>query len=202
MVEKTVPFFEMSTEEYEKHLFNHARDEDELFAQAAHALSLKGASVLLDLCCGTGRELDEIMKISPWISVTGLDASPGLLAKLLAKPYASRLTLINCTSLVIPFAKCAYDGAVSCFLSHHLTAEQRLFLYKDVFEALRVGGKYVEADITAASPAGGPAPGLGEYSTTAETTLRLLREAGFLSADVRWQKDHKAIFVARKDVRK
>lgn len=208
MADKTGYFFENDAAEYETHIYSHVGCDDELYQQTAKALALKGASLLLDLWCGTGRELDEIMKLSPWVSVTGMDVSPTLLAKLLAKPYASRLTLVNCRSLTTPFGTGTFDAAVAVMAMHHFADEDRLAIYRKVLEALRPGGRYVETDLVARDDGEAAAyldrwrPGDAarcERPVTAERIETLLREAGFVSVARRWERDAQAIFVAGKD---
>ena len=207
MADKTGYFFEDAAE-YETHINSHVGCDDELYQETAKALSLKGASLLLDIWCGTGRELDEITRLSPWVSVTGMDLSPTLLAKLLAKPYASRLTLVNCRSLTTPFGASAFDAAVAVMAMHHFADEDRLAIYRKVFEALRPGGRYVETDLVARDDAEAAAyldawrprdAAHCERPATAEKIEALLREAGFSGITRRWAKDSRAIFMAGKD---
>ncbi len=211
MADRTVYFFESDVAAFEAHMRSHAGCDDELYQETAKALGLKGASQLLDIWCGTGRELDQIMKLSPWICVTGTDPSPARLAKLLAKPYASRLTLVNCESYETHFGTGTFDAAVAVMALHHFTDEDRLSLYRKILEALRPGGHYVEADLIApddvaeaafrAHWAAGDAARC-ERPVTVEKIEALLREAGFASAERRWRKDERAIFVAGKEPRK
>jgi len=205
---RTGYFFESDAAAYEAHVYSHAGCDDEFYQETAKALGLRGVSLLLDLWCGTGRELDEITKLSPWVSVTGMDLSPALLAKLLAKPYASRLTLVNCRSLTTPFGTNNYDAAVAAMAMHHFSDEDRLSIYRKTFEALRPGGRYVEADRVARDAKEEAAlledwrPGDADHCerpVTAEKIEAFLREVGFSSVTRRWEKDARAIFVAGKD---
>ena len=211
MADKIDYFFENDVAGYEAHIARHAGCDEELRQETAKALGLKGASLLLDLWCGTGLELDEIMKRSPWISVTGMDPSPALLAKLLAKPYASRLSLVNCPTDTTSFGKCTYDAAVSVMMMHHFADADRLSVYRRVFEALRPGGCYVEADRIARDDAEEAAfladwrPGDAAHCERPIAGARieaLLREAGFPSVERRWRSDERAIYVAGKEPKK
>ncbi len=208
MADRIHYFFETDAAQYEAHASSHADLGDELYQETAKALSLKGASLLLDLWCCTGRELDEIMKKSPWVSVTGMDPSPARLAKLLAKPYASRLTLLNCDIRVAPFGKAIYDGAVAVMTMHHYMDADRLAIYQKIFEALHVGGRYVETDMVAADEAEEAAfradwrpndAAHCELPITANKIEALLREAGFLHVERRMDQMNRAIFVAGKE---
>lgn len=211
MVDRKGYFFERDERAYKSHAYTHADCDNELYRQTAEALNLRGTALLLDLWCGTGRELDQIMTVSPWISVTGMDPSPTLLAKLLAKPYASRLTLINCQILQMPFGAKTHDTAVTVMAMHHFTDDDRRTLYKKINDVLRPGGRYVEVDRIARDDAEEASflknwlpgdPENCERPITGEKIKTFLREAGFSSVEQRWQKDNRAIYVAGKEPKK
>lgn len=210
MPDATEYFFERSASDYEAHIGLHGAS-DELYAETAKALALKGALQLLDLWCGTGRELDAIMNKSPWVSVTGLDPSPALLAKLLAKPYASRLTLLSPRRNVPTFGADTFDAAVSVLTMHHFTEDDRRTIYGKVFEAIRPGGRYVEADRIALSEADEEAYRAAwkpadlancERPITGVKIEAFLREAGFSSVERRYIKNDKVIYLAGKEQKK
>ncbi|MGI6238817.1 MAG: class I SAM-dependent methyltransferase [Christensenellales bacterium] len=198
-------FSDREIEAYERHVLKHATGDGEIYNRTADALGLKGAAHLLDLGCGTGRALDEIMKRSPWISVTGIDRSPALLARLLAKPYASRLTLIHADSIQAALGTERYDAAVSVLVMHLSPREDRRALYARIHQSLRPGGRYVEADIAARDAAEEDrlfAEAAYERPLTEDSVLGDLRTAGFSSVETYWKHEQRAIYVARKDGKK
>jgi ubiquinone/menaquinone biosynthesis C-methylase UbiE len=184
MRENADSFFIYHVADYEAHVAGMVAD-GALDRALADALGLKGASRLLCLFCGAGGALDEIMKRTPWISVTGADPSPGLLARLLAKPYAARLTFVHSPGPEMNLGAGAFDAAISAMSTRLFPEEGRRALYLSAFGALRPGGRYAEGG--RASP------------EDARATQALLRAAGFSSVQIHWQNHGKALFVAGKD---
>jgi tRNA (cmo5U34)-methyltransferase len=111
----------------------------------------------------------------------------------------------------MPFGTAIYDAALTVMAMHHFTDEDRRAIYGKIVEALRPGGRYVEADRVAQDDAAEAAfradflPGDAarcELPVTGEKIEALLREAGFSSVERRWRKDDRAIYVARKEPKK
>lgn len=101
---------------------------------------------LLDLGCGTGLELDEIFQHHPDIEVTGVDLSSDMLAKLREKHLDKKLNLIVADYFQQPLGTACYDAAVSFETLHHFTAEKKLSLFRKLYQSLKPGGIYLEAD--------------------------------------------------------
>lgn len=101
---------------------------------------------LLDLGCGTGLELDEIFRHHPDIEVTGVDLSSDMLAKLREKHPDKKLNLIVADYFQQPLGTACYDAAVSFETLHHFTAEKKLSLFRKLYQSLKPGGIYLEAD--------------------------------------------------------
>lgn len=101
---------------------------------------------LLDLGCGTGLELDEIFRHHPDIEVTGVDLSSDMLAKLREKHLDKKLNLIVADYFQQPLGTACYDAAVSFETLHHFTAEKKLSLFRKLYQSLKPGGIYLEAD--------------------------------------------------------
>lgn len=111
----------------------------------------ESAENLLDLGCGTGLELDEIFKINPKISVTGIDLSAEMLKELKRKHKDKNLSL-RCESYFDSnLGSEVYDCAVSFQTMHHFSHEDKTALYKKIHRALKDGGVYIEGDYMAKS---------------------------------------------------
>lgn len=102
---------------------------------------------LLDLGCGTGLELDEISAARPSLQITGIDLSPDMLA-VLAKKHP-QVRLIQADYFSYDFGASVYDMAVSFESLHHFKQDKKLGLYKRIYEALKEGGAFLEADYIA-----------------------------------------------------
>lgn len=98
---------------------------------------------------------------------------------------------------------------------HHLLEEKKLAVYRNIYCALKPGGKYIEGDyIVSQEPAdeerAAYEAALGEASATqdgvyhldipmtTEQLSALLLKAGFRKVDVIWQQEANAILVAEK----
>lgn len=58
---------------------------------SAGRLGLDGSPRVLDLCCGTGLSARALLETYPDARITAVDASPGMLERAQAKPFASRV---------------------------------------------------------------------------------------------------------------
>lgn len=101
---------------------------------------------LLDLGCGTGLELDEIFKVMPEISVTGIDLTQAMLDKLREKHPDKSLNLICGSYFDVPFGNANYECAISVQTMHHFSHNMKIDLYKKVCQALTQDGVYIECD--------------------------------------------------------
>ncbi len=106
----------------------------------------KSCKNLLDLGYGTGLELDEIFKLFPDLSVTGIDLTREMLDKLVQKHPDKHLNLICGSYFDVNLGKSEYDCAVSFQTLHHLSHEVKIVLYRKLINALKPGSCYIECD--------------------------------------------------------
>jgi len=170
---------------------------------------------LLDLGCGSGLQLERLFRRCPDMNVTGIDLSDGLLAKLRAKYPDKKLRLI-CGSYFSEDFGGPYDHALSTYSLHHFSEECKLALFKRLYAALEPDGVFVYGDymaptmerqqeLMAANDAKRREQGIpdGEYyhfdtPLTAETERRLLREAGFRTAEIVREWENTGIIIAKR----
>lgn len=106
-----------------------------------------GARTLLDIGCGTGLELDEILRLRPDIEATGVDLSPDMLYALRRKHPSVKLICGDYLTCWLPLG--SFDVAVSFETLHHLTPESKSALFSRIYDALGEGGEYIQADYIA-----------------------------------------------------
>ena len=171
---------------------------------------------LLDLGCGTGLELDEIFKLKPGISVTGIDLSPEMLQELKRKHPDKNISL-KCESYFdSDLGSEAFDCAISFQTMHHFTHEAKISLYSKICNSLKNGGIYIEGDYTAASQfeedfyyaennrlrklQNIQNNAFYHYDTpcTVENQIEMLKTAGFSEVKQIFKKGNTAIIVASK----
>ncbi len=112
------------------------------------------AVTILDLGAGTGFLTAYVLQAFPHARIVAVDGAATMMQQAQARLHekAQALTWKICT-----FQELARDASalpslaavVSCFALHHLSAEQKLELYRAVFGKIRVGGWFINADIVA-----------------------------------------------------
>ena len=142
-LEEMSAFFTVRITDYEEHM--------QLWAEGyRHIARLipKKAKTLLDLGCGTGLELYEILALRPELYVTGVDLSKAMLEKLEEKHPG--VDLICGDYFQVDLGKECYDCAVSFESLHHFLSEKKQGLYQKLFDALKPGGEFLLVDYLAA----------------------------------------------------
>lgn len=143
-LEEMAGFFGARLGDYEAHM-SHWKP---LYEQMG-LLIPKDTKKLLDIGCGTGLELDEIWKRQPGISVTGIDLTGPMLDVLRKKYPGKPLTLIEGDYFEVPFGTECFDVAVSFETLHHYPAQKKLTVFQKLYDCLKPGGCYLEADYIA-----------------------------------------------------
>lgn len=132
-------------------LFGGAADAMRRIALGSLARALKGRDQrkvkLIDLGCGNGRFLQQVLAAFPRLPATGLDLSPAYCAE--AK---SRLADWPKTEIVTgaiekaPFEDASFDAATCVFLFHELPPRVRREAARDIARVLKPGGVFIFAD--------------------------------------------------------
>ncbi len=191
-LEEMGSFFEKRVGGYEAHMAGWKKNY-EWMARLVPA----EAKALLDIGCGTGLELDEIYRLHPSISVTGIDLEQAMLDLLKKKHGSKKLSVICGDYFQVPFGQECFDVAVSFETLHHFKAEEKLIVFKKLYGCLKAGGCYIQGDYAAESEemeaylfaererrrkqSGIPEGVFVHFDTplTLEHEMQLLREAGF-----------------------
>jgi tRNA (cmo5U34)-methyltransferase len=215
--ENMAAFFDTRAAGYDEHMRGFVFNETTItqFYQAVSSPIEKTSEPLkvLDLGCGTGLELEALIKRVPNACITGVDLSKNMLA-LLQKRYASYMhyiTLVEDSYLSMPFGTHTYDHIISAMSMHHLLHDTKRNFYKKIHSVLQPGGKYIEGD--SVTPVDMESQFLAEYQESLEsvppaeegyyhvdipssigTQKRLLLEAGFKDFQLIWQMDSTAVW--------
>lgn len=151
MLEKMASFFEKRLAGYDAHMLTAIEGAAEFYPFTASQLPTSENCSVLDLGCGTGLELESYFALNPSVSVTGIDLSEGMLSALREKFPQKRLDLICGSYFDVPFGTCRFDAAVSVESLHHFPAEQKISLYRKLFQALKADGYFILTDYFAES---------------------------------------------------
>lgn len=206
MLEKMDEFFARRLAGYDAHMLESIEGATAFYPFTAEQLPMSPGCRVLDLGCGTGLELEAYFALNPMASVTGIDLSEAMLARLKANLPRYDLTLVHGSYFDVPLGEGCFDAAVSVESLHHFTAERKLGLYRRLFAALKPGGRFILTDYFAESDEherryfaelaalraqeGITDGGFYHYDTplTAEHEMEVLRAADFAGVTVlgRW----------------
>lgn len=207
-------FFSERVEGYDEHMINEVEGCREGYIKMAELVP-KTTKTLLDLGCGTGLELDEILNRLPELKVTGIDLTKAMLDKLREKHSTKDLTLINISYFDYDFGIEMFDTAVSFETLHHFSHEEKTALYRKLNRALMPNGSYIECDYMVQSQEEeefyyeenkrlrtemGIAEGFYHYDTpcTVNNEIEMLKSAGFLEVEMIWKMGNTVMIVAKK----
>lgn len=143
-LEEMGSFFEKRIGSYDEHMSVW----DEAYRKLARLVP-KDIKQILDLGCGTGLELDEIFKVHPDLSVTGVDLCLPMLEKLKEKHGDKKLRLLCADYFEADLGEKCYDCVISVESFHHFTADKKRELYEKIYSALKDGGVFIECDYIA-----------------------------------------------------
>lgn len=142
-------------------LFGGAADAMRRIALGSLARAIKGVDQrrvrLLDLACGNGRFLVQILAAFPRIAAAGLDLSPAYCAEARTRlaPWP-QVELVTGAAEQAPFESERFDAITCVYLFHELPPRVRRDVAREIARLLRPGGVLVLAD----SIQGGDAPDL------------------------------------------
>ncbi|MBN1642281.1 MAG: methyltransferase domain-containing protein [Anaerolineae bacterium] len=222
--EEMAAFFDARTDGYDCYIRDDIFQEP-TFTQFYEAVSApipetEEAIRVLDLGCGTGLEIEALLKRAPQARITGIDLAQNMLEQLQTK-YATRMgqiRLVIDSYLTMPLGSQCYDYVISAMSMHHLLHDAKRALYRRIHAALAPGGKYVEGD--SVIPIGMEDEFVAEYHTLAamvspahegyyhidvpfsiDTQRDLLLESGFTDFELLWERDpsmvwNMAVYVA------
>ena len=101
---------------------------------------------ILDLGCGTGLELEEILKKSPESEIVCVDLSKEMLKKLEIKYKNYNIKTINQNFFDVDLGLDEYDYVISVMALHHFFEKEKLLLYKRIFTSLKENGLFINSD--------------------------------------------------------
>lgn len=188
---------------------------DEVHSQYMETKKLLSASLsgdernILDLGAGTGLELIPLFKKIPDAHVAALDVSEKMLEELLKRPFADKLTAIPGDFFETDYGS-DYDAVISTSALHHYFPEDKIKLYKKIYECLKPGGKFINSDKIVKNQAE-EEESRTRYDTLRsymahcdtplcpDTEIKLLEEAGFTVLPVQdTNEDDYKLFIAIK----
>ncbi len=108
---------------------------------------------VLDIGCGTGSLVVQLLKLHPETDATGLDPDPKALAR--AKRKADRAGVSPALDVGfsddLPYPDASFDFVFSSFMFHHLTPQEQQATLAEVRRVLKPGGSFHLVDLGGAS---------------------------------------------------
>ncbi|KCZ71819.1 methylase involved in ubiquinone/menaquinone biosynthesis [Candidatus Methanoperedens nitroreducens] len=103
---------------------------------------------VLDLGCGTATLTILIKKAHPEAEVIGLDIDPDILevARSKIRKAGVDIALDHANAIELPYPDNSFDCVVSSLVFHHLTHEDKISTFREVFRVLQPGGELHAAD--------------------------------------------------------
>ena len=108
----------------------------------------KETKKILDLGAGTGLELIHVFELFPSAEVTVIDITENMLEELKKRSFADHVTTICGDFFEVEFGD-NYDAVISTSALHHFKLEEKIKLYKKVYDCLKNGGLFLNSDYIA-----------------------------------------------------
>jgi len=106
-----------------------------------------GATRVLDVCCGTGRQTRVLRRIG--LHSVGIDASPAMLAVAGRRIDGNATPFGRMDARCLAFADATFDAAVISLALHENDESDRLAIGRDMLRVVRPGGHLLVADYAA-----------------------------------------------------
>ena len=105
---------------------------------------------ILDLGAGTGLELIHLFEVYPEAEVTVIDITENMLEELKKRSFADHVTTICGDFFEVDFGD-DYDAVISTSALHHFKTEEKIKLYKKIYDCLKENGQFINCDKIALS---------------------------------------------------
>ena len=217
-IERMDDFFNKRSAGYDNHMQENVSNYNEFYPKIAEDINnTQQAIKILDIGCGTGIELEYVFQKAPNAEITCLDLSQEMLDKLKEKyqDKNKQITTLVDSYLNNNFTNNSFDYILSVMTVHHLKYAKKLQLYKNIYNALSAGGKYIEGDYIVSpskekkllqeyeeKTANLTDADMGKYHIdipfSLKTQKELFKKAGFKEFNLIYQKDEAAIYSIKK----
>ena len=162
---------------------------------------------VIDLGAGTGLELIEFFKKYPNARVKAIDLTIEMLNKIKEREFADKVDIVCDDFFACDFGK-DNDVIMSTSALHHFLYDEKVKLYKKIYDALREGGLFINSDYTASDIAE-EEQGIYNYihkvnrhndtPLTLDHELEILHSVGFTDIEVKQpEKESYKLIKARK----
>jgi ubiquinone/menaquinone biosynthesis C-methylase UbiE len=105
---------------------------------------LRPGQQVLEVGCGTGALTTVIKRLHPNVEVVGLDPDPKALSRARRKAAGAGLSIRFDQGFggALPYPEASFDRVLSAFMFHHLPADEKAKMLREVRRILRPGGEF------------------------------------------------------------
>ncbi len=105
----------------------------------------KNVKRILDLEAGTGLELIHVFELFPDVEVTVVDITENMLEKLKNRSFSNNVVAICGDFFEVSFGD-NYDAVISTSALHHFKKNEKLKLYRKIYNCLKENGQFINCD--------------------------------------------------------
>lgn len=122
--------------------------EDRFKRELVRQAGIKPEYRILDVGCGTATLTLLIKNAHPNVTVTGIDGDERILqiGRKKIKEAGLGIPLTQAMAFVLPYSDGSFDRALSSLMFHHLTRENKVSSFKEIYRVLRNRGELHIAD--------------------------------------------------------
>jgi ubiquinone/menaquinone biosynthesis C-methylase UbiE len=115
------------------------------------AANIEPGHHILDIGCGTGTLVVKLKQLYPSVQVVGIDPDPKALrrARIKSERAATSVQFDAGFADELPYKEASFDRVFSSFMFHHLEAQERENMLREVLRVLRAGGSFHLLDFVA-----------------------------------------------------
>jgi tRNA (cmo5U34)-methyltransferase len=211
-------FFDFVSPDYDKVATSHIDRGDEYYLAISNPIKPTNRNVkILDIGCGTGLELVNVLRKVPNSHLYCIDLSQKMLEIMRERLRNSSCTIsmYHESFLDYEYPLNEYDYIIASGALHHLLDEEKLHLFPKILKSLTNGGTFILGDYFVSSDEaeaqldiyhGFLSNGIdvknGKYHidipTTCENEMVLLNQSGSNNIKIIWESSNFSIIVARK----
>ncbi len=217
-IEEMASFFDARAKGYDQHMRENIQDFDKYYQALAKPVEGRGDKFqLLDLGCGTGLEFPYLLAAAPQALIKGMDISDEMIQEgaKAHRTFGERIQWARGSYVTDPLGKSEYEVILSSMTMHHFFISEKRKIYQKIFDAVKLGGIYIEGDYMVSSDAEVAALAryyeqvenyegaeIGKFHLdipfTVERQVMLLKSVGFDPVRVIYRTTTNAVLVASK----
>ncbi|BES63990.1 class I SAM-dependent methyltransferase [Gottschalkiaceae bacterium SANA] len=153
-IEEMASFFDARADGYDQHMRDNIQGFVKYYQALAKPIEGRGdAFRILDLGCGTGLEFPYLFEAAPQALITGMDISEEMMREgsKTHRAFGDQIQWTRGSYVTDPLGKLEYKVILSSMTMHHFFVHEKRKIYQKIFDAVKMGGIYIEGDYMVSS---------------------------------------------------